>query len=31
MLQVNGFELYRKIRDVDSQVRVCFLTALEVY
>jgi two-component SAPR family response regulator len=31
MPQMNGFELYRKIRDVDPQVRVCFLTALEVY
>ena len=31
MPQMNGFELYRKIRDVDPQVRVCFLTAFEVY
>ena len=31
MLQMNGFELYRKIRDVDPQVSVCFLTAFEVY
>jgi two-component SAPR family response regulator len=31
MPQMNGFELYREISDVEPQVRVCFLTALEVY
>lgn len=31
MPQMSGFELYRKIRHVDPQVRVRFLTALEVY
>ena len=28
---MNGFELYRKIRARDSQVRVCFITAFEIY
>ena len=28
---LNGFELYRKIRDVDSKVKVCFLTAFDEY
>jgi len=28
---MDGFELYRKIRDVDSKVKVCFLTAFETY
>jgi DNA-binding response OmpR family regulator len=28
---LNGFELYRKIRKIDSQVKVCFLTAGEMY
>jgi len=28
---LNGFELYREIRDIDSQVKICFLTAGEMY
>ena len=28
---LNGFELYQKIRDMDSNVKVCFLTAFEEY
>ena len=28
---LNGFELYRKIREIDSKVKVCFITAFEVY
>jgi DNA-binding response OmpR family regulator len=28
---LDGFELYRKIRDVDFKVKVCFLTAFETY
>jgi DNA-binding response OmpR family regulator len=28
---MDGFELYRKIRDVDSKVKVCFLTAFDTY
>ena len=31
MPNMNGFELYRKIRKVDEKVRVCFLTASEIY
>lgn len=31
MPKMNGFELYRKIRDSDTDVKVCFLTAFEVY
>jgi hypothetical protein len=29
--KMSGFELYRKIRDSDNDVKVCFLTAFEVY
>jgi len=28
---MDGFELYRKIRQLDSKVKVCFLTAFETY
>jgi len=28
---MNGFELFTKIRDLDSKVKVCFLTAFETY
>jgi DNA-binding response OmpR family regulator len=28
---LNGFELYREIRNIDSQVKICFLTAGEMY
>jgi two-component SAPR family response regulator len=28
---MNGFELYREIRKLDPQVRVCFITAFEIY
>jgi two-component system, OmpR family, response regulator ChvI len=31
MPQINGFELYEKIREVDSKVKACFITAHEVY
>jgi DNA-binding response OmpR family regulator len=31
MPKMNGFELYREIRKVDSKVRICFLTAFEVH
>ena len=31
MPNMNGFELYRKIRKADGKVRVCFLTASEMY
>jgi CheY-like chemotaxis protein/predicted transcriptional regulator len=28
---MSGFELYRKIRDIDTKAKVCFLTAFEMY
>ncbi len=31
MPQINGFELYEKIRKIDSEVKACFITAHEVY
>lgn len=26
---MNGFQLYRKIRDIDNKIKVCFLTAFD--
>src|SRR5947209_14773133 len=31
MRNLNGFELYREIRKIDERVKVCFITAFEVY
>jgi two-component system, OmpR family, response regulator ChvI len=31
MPQMNGFELYKKLRTVDDKVKVCFITAYEDY
>ena len=31
MPNMHGFELYREIRKIDSKVKVCFLTAGEMY
>jgi two-component system, OmpR family, response regulator ChvI len=31
MPSMTGFELYRKIRDIDSKVTACFITAFETY
>jgi CheY-like chemotaxis protein len=31
MPNMNGFELYREIRKIDGRVKVCFVTAFEVY
>jgi DNA-binding response OmpR family regulator len=31
MPKMHGFELYREIRKIDSQVKICFLTAGEMY
>jgi DNA-binding response OmpR family regulator len=28
---INGFELYRQIKKIDDKVKVCFLTASEMY
>jgi DNA-binding response OmpR family regulator len=31
MPKMNGFELYRQIKKIDDKVKVCFLTASEMY
>jgi DNA-binding response OmpR family regulator len=31
MPKMNGFELYEKIREIDYNVRICFLTASEMF
>jgi DNA-binding response OmpR family regulator len=31
MPKMTGFELFREIRKIDSLVRVCFITAFEIY
>lgn len=31
MPQMNGFELYKKLNQIDSEVKVCFVTAFEEY
>lgn len=31
MPQLSGFELYRKISQIDDEVKVCFITAFEEY
>ena len=31
MPTINGFELYRKMRNIDDKVSVCFITAFEDY
>jgi DNA-binding response OmpR family regulator len=31
MPELNGFELYREIRKIDEKVKICFLTAGEMY
>jgi CheY-like chemotaxis protein len=31
MPNINGFELYQKIREIDSNVKICFLTASELF
>jgi CheY-like chemotaxis protein len=31
MPTMNGFDLYRELKKVDRDVRICFLTAFEVY
>jgi two-component system, OmpR family, response regulator ChvI len=31
MPKMNGFELYREIEKIDNKVKVCFITAFEVY
>lgn len=31
MTPINGFELYRRLLDIDKKLRVCFITAFEIY
>ena len=31
MPKMNGFELYQKIREIDNNVKICFLTASEMF
>ncbi|MDQ3872922.1 MAG: response regulator [Thermoproteota archaeon] len=31
MPRINGFDLYRELKKIDSGIRVCFLTAFEIY
>jgi two-component system response regulator ChvI len=31
MPKINGFELYQKMREMDSNVKICFLTASELF
>jgi len=31
MPKMNGFELYKKIRDIDNKIEACFITAFEDY
>ncbi|MGC2571012.1 MAG: response regulator [Candidatus Nitrosopolaris sp.] len=31
MPQMNGFDLYRKLRNIDDKVKYCFMTAYQVY
>ena len=31
MMPINGFELYRRMLEFDNKVRICFMTAFEVY
>ena len=31
MPKMNGYELYQEIKKVDDKVKVCFITAFEVY
>jgi len=31
MSPINGFELYRRLLEIDNRLRVCFITAFEIY
>jgi two-component system, OmpR family, response regulator ChvI len=31
MPKLNGFELYRELKKIDNRVKVCFITAFELY
>jgi two-component SAPR family response regulator len=31
MPKMNGFELYNKLHQIDENVKICFITAYEIY
>ncbi len=31
MPKMNGFELYQKLQEIDPKVKICFITAFELY
>ena len=31
MPKMNGFELYKKMKEIDNKAKICFLTAIEYY
>jgi two-component SAPR family response regulator len=31
MPMINGFDLYQKMKEIDSNVKICFLTASELF
>lgn len=31
MPKINGFQLYKKLREMDDKARICFITAFEIY
>lgn len=31
MPTMNGFDLYKKIREIDIKIKICFITAFEMY
>ncbi len=31
MPKMNGFELYQKMKEIDNKVKVCFVTASELF
>jgi DNA-binding response OmpR family regulator len=31
MPKLNGFELYRELKKIDNRVKICFITAFELY
>jgi DNA-binding response OmpR family regulator len=31
MPKMNGFQLYKKLREIDDKTKICFITAFEIY
>lgn len=31
MPKMNGFQLYKKLREIDEKAKICFITAFEIY